>query len=237
MAMGYPVSYDSGVSRTRVKICGVMRPEDALAAARTGADAIGMVFYPQAKRCIKAERAREILEVLPAFVTPVALFVDQDVEEMKGLVGALGIRHIQLHGHETPATVAALREFTVLKAIRASRQSLGAELALWREAMESLELGHLQGFVLETPGGGPGGTGVENDWEAIASLKRIGAFDGLPPIIAAGGLNPENVAGVVRLLEPYAVDVSSGVEERFGEKSAEKIAAFISAATEPSRLS
>src|SRR5258706_7884759 len=215
--------------RTRIKICGVMRPADAVAAARAGADAIGMVFYPQAKRCISPAIAREILHSLPALVTPVALFVDQDVEEIKQLASGLGIRHIQLNGHETPAAVAALREFTVLKALRAARQTLAAEVADWREAMESLDLANLQGFVLETPGGAPGGTGVENDWDAIAAQQRAGTFQGLPPLIAAGGLRPDNVAVVVRLLHPYAVDVSSGVEESFGEKSGEKISAFIDA--------
>jgi phosphoribosylanthranilate isomerase len=223
--------YDTRMPRTRVKICGVMRPEDAVAAARAGADAIGMVFYPQAKRCIAARLAREILHALPAFVTPVALFVDQDVEEMKGLVSSLGIRHVQLHGHESPATVAALREFTVLKALRAARDTLAAELAFWREATESLDLANLQGFVLETPGGAPGGTGVENDWDAIAALQRAGTFERLPPLIAAGGLTPANVAAVVQRLRPYAVDVSSGVESSFGQKSPEKISAFINAAT------
>lgn len=216
--------------RTRVKICGVMRPDDAVAAARAGADAIGMVFYPQAKRCIAPEVAREIVHALPAFVTPVALFVDQDVEEIKGLAASLSIRHIQLHGHESPATVAALREFTVLKALRAARETLAAELAFWREATESLELANLQGFVLETPGAAPGGTGVENDWEAIAALQQARTFERLPPLIAAGGLTAENVASVVRRIRPYAVDVSSGVESSFGQKSCDKISAFISAA-------
>jgi phosphoribosylanthranilate isomerase len=181
----------------------VTRPEDALAAARAGADAIGMVFYPQAKRCISTALAREILHVLPAFVTPVALFVDQGVEEIKHIAAGLGIRHIQLHGHETPAAVAALRDFTVLKAVRAARQSLAAELADWREAMESLDIANLHGFVLETAtGGAPGGTGIENDWDAIATLQQTGTFEGLPPLIAAGGLTPDNVAAVVRLLPP-----------------------------------
>jgi phosphoribosylanthranilate isomerase len=223
--------YDTPMPRTRVKICGVMRPDDAVAAARAGADSIGMVFYPQAKRCIAASAAREILNALPAFVTPVALFVDQDVEEMTGLASSLGIRHIQLHGHESPATVAALREFTVLKALRAVRNTLAAEMAFWREATESLDLTNLRGFVLETPGGAPGGTGIENDWEAIAALQQNGTFERLPPMIAAGGLTPENVASVVKRLRPYAVDVSSGVESSFGQKSREKIGAFINAAT------
>jgi phosphoribosylanthranilate isomerase len=208
-----------------------MRPEDALVAARAGADAIGMVFYPQAKRCVSVERAREILRLLPAFVSPVALFVDQDVEEIRHVAGQLGVRHVQLHGHESPATVAALREFTVLKAVRAARDTLGPELEFWREAMESLELANLQGFVLETPGSGAGGTGIENDWRAIAELQAAGTFQNLPPLIAAGGLNPGNVASVVRLLHPYAVDVSSGVEETFGQKSPAKITDFVNAVT------
>lgn len=216
------------VHRTRIKICGVTRPEDALVAARAGADAIGMVFYPQARRCINVERAREILRALPAFVTPVGLFVDQDVEEIRRIAGALHLRHVQLHGHESEDVVAALRELTVLKAIRANRETLKVELDVWREAIASMELGHLGGFVLETPStAGPGGTGVENDWVAIADLQRAGVFDGLPPVIAAGGLRPENVAAVVRRLRPYAVDVSSGVEAAFAEKSAEKVEQFV----------
>src|SRR3954462_10051953 len=104
--------------RTRIKICGVTRPQDAVAAARAGADAIGMVFYPKARRCISIERGREILRALPAFVTPVALFVDQDVEEVRHTAVSLGVRHVQLHGDESPADVAALGEFAVLKALK-----------------------------------------------------------------------------------------------------------------------
>ena len=216
------------VHRTRIKICGITRPQDAVVAARAGADAIGMVFYPQARRCISVERAREILRTVPAFVTPVGLFVDQDVEEIREVAGKLHLRHVQLHGHESEDVVAALREFTVLKAIRANRETLKVELDVWRDAIASMELTHLGGFVLETPStAGPGGTGVENDWVAIADLQRAGVFEGLPPVIAAGGLRPENVAGVVRRLRPYAVDVSSGVEAAFGEKSAEKAEQFV----------
>jgi phosphoribosylanthranilate isomerase len=216
------------LNRPRIKICGVTRPQDAVAAARAGADAIGMVFYPQARRCISLDRAREILRTLPAFVTPVGLFVDQDVDEIRRVAGALHLRHVQLHGHESEDVVAALREFTVLKAVRAARETLKVELDLWRENIASMELSHLHGFVLETPAtGGPGGTGVENDWAAISDLQRAGVFDGLPPVIAAGGLRPENVADVVRRIQPYAVDVSSGVEAAFGEKSPERIGQFV----------
>ena len=220
------------MQRTRIKICGISRAQDALAAAEAGADAIGLICYPQAKRYAPLDRAMQILHALPAFVTPVALFVDQDVEQIKEIATALRIHHLQLHGHETPADVAALRDFTVTKSLRAARETLSAELAFWREAAESLDLKHLRGFVLETPATtAAGGTGVENDWQAIADVQRSGAFDDLPPIIAAGGLRPDNVGAVVRLLRPYAVDVSSGVEESFGEKSPEKIRAFVDAVT------
>lgn len=218
--------------RTRIKICGITRPGDALVAARAGADAIGMVLYPKARRCISIDRAREIVAALPPFVTAVGLFVDQEIEEIRRLAGELHLRTIQLHGHEPPETVAALRDFTVLKAIRAAKETLAAELDLWRETMAALDLHNLRGFVLETPSGGPGGpggTGIENDWQTIADLQRRGAFDGLPPIIAAGGLRPDNVARVVELIGPYAVDVSSGVEEKYGEKSEELVEAFVSA--------
>lgn len=221
---------NSAMARTRIKVCGVMRPEDAAVAAAAGADAIGLVFYPQARRCVTAERAREILRRVPAFVSPVGLFVDQEVEEIRALMNALHLRHVQLHGRETPDKVAALRPFTVIKALKTSRQTLRAELAVWREAVEALDLEHLRGFVLETAVTGdkvPGGTGIDNDWAFVAELRREGAFEGLPPVIAAGGLRPENVAAVVRAVRPWAVDVSSGVEEAFGEKSRAKIEAFV----------
>lgn len=104
---------------------------------------------------------------------------------------------------------------------------------MWRQAITRLGLGGLRGFVLETAGGpAPGGTGLSNDWEAVRLFKEGGVFDGLPPIIAAGGLAPGNVAGVIRMLRPYAVDVSSGVEEVRGRKSAEKMEAFMLAVRE-----
>jgi phosphoribosylanthranilate isomerase len=215
--------------KTRIKICGVTRVIDAVAAVRAGADAVGMVLYPKARRCIDVATAREIVAALPAFVTPVGLFVDQGVEEVRGTAEAVGLRCVQLHGRETAADVAALAGFAVLKAIRADRATLAGELASWRAAVAG-GLSNLKGLVLETPADAPGGTGMENDWAVILELQRAGAFDGLPPLIAAGGLRPENVGGVVERLRPYAVDVSSGVEgATFGEKSAERIRAFVAA--------
>src|SRR5690242_17336013 len=97
------------VNRTRIKICGVTRPEDALAAVEAGADAIGMVFYAPAPRFVTMDRAREILSVLPAFVSAVGLFVDASSDEVKRIAGELGLRHVQLHGSEEPSTLRELR--------------------------------------------------------------------------------------------------------------------------------
>lgn len=216
------------VQRTRVKICGVGHVEDALVAARAGADAIGMIFHGPAKRNISLERAGEIVRALPPFVTPVGLFVDERVERIREVSRSLGLRHIQLHGHEAPEMVAELREFTVLKAIRVQAETFGSELETWRGQIRKLKLSHLQGLVLETAGTA-GGSGVANDWETINRHRQRGDFIGLPHLIAAGGLSVESVARVVRELRPWAVDVSSGVEETPGRKSPQRVEAFIQA--------
>lgn len=214
--------------RTRVKICGISHTEDALAAARAGADAIGLVFHPPAPRHVSHQRAVEILSALPPFVTPVGLFVDVDPAKVRETARSLGLRHIQLHGQEPPEVVAELSDFTIVKALRVDSAAFGAVLDAWRKAIVMLRLTHLQGFVLESPGA-VGGTGKPNDWETVRRHRQRGDFVGLPHLIAAGGLNPESVAGVIRDLHPWAVDVSSGVESTPGRKSQEMIEAFIRA--------
>src|SRR5437762_324679 len=138
------------MARTRIKICGVTRVEDAVAAARAGADAIGLIFHAPAPRFVPVERVREILAAIPPFVTPVGVFVNADPREIL-------------------------------------------------------------------------------DFAAIREHQDAGEFDDLPPLIAAGGLTPQNVADVVRQLGPWAVDVSSGVESKLGMKSREKIEDFVAA--------
>ena len=215
---------------TRIKICGIRRPEDALAAARAGADAIGIVFHPPAPRSITLDEARAIIAILPAFVTPVALFVDAEPELLRRIVTALNLRHVQLNGHETPGYVAGLPHLTVIKAVRADPVTFGATLDQWRRAVAGGGLSHLKGLVLETPGTAEaGGTGVPNDWRTVREHQSRGNFEGLPPIIAAGGLTPQTVGDVVRDVRPWAVDVSSGVEESRGIKSAARIVQFVTA--------
>lgn len=211
-----------------MKICGVGRVDDALAAARAGADAVGMVFCPEAKRNVPPQRAREILAALPPFVTAVGVFVDLPMARVMDAARAMQLRHIQLNGSETPEQVAQLCEFTVLKAIRVDPNTFAAELETWREAMARLPLSHLQGFVLETAGA-VGGSGIANNWDLIAHHRQRGDFVGLPQLIAAGGLTAETVGNVVKRIRPWAVDVSSGVEDTPGEKSAEKIETFVRA--------
>src|SRR2546421_2724798 len=210
--------------RTRTKICGVMHVEDALAAARAGADAIGLVFYEKARRCITPDRAREILRELPPFVTPVALFCDEPPQRILDVAAELNVRHVQLQGAESSHEIAYLSGCRVIKAIHVKRETISGELKHWRAMIAKLGLTHLAAFVLETAGTGvPGGSGVANDWPLVKELQSRGEFGGLPPVIAAGGLTPETVAQVVRDIQPWAVDVSSGVESEFGKKSPEKI--------------
>jgi phosphoribosylanthranilate isomerase len=174
--------------------------------------------------------AEKILSILPPFVTPVGLFVNAPTRQILETAGALRLRHLQLRGNEAPEQVAELRGFSVIKAIRVSNETLSSELSRWRQAIASLRLTNLHGILLETAGTQePGGTGVPNDFALIQKAKDAGAFDGLPPLIAAGGLTPESVAEIVAALRPFAVDVSTGVEFEKGKKSPEKLRAFAEA--------
>ena len=208
--------------RTRIKICGITRIEDALAAARHGADAVGLVMHRETKRHVPMALARQIVNALPPFVTPVALFVDAQTNEIIQTARELGVRHVQLHGHELPDEIGPLAPLRVIKAVRVTRLGFKDELARWRAVAANLAA-----IVLETPTSkGVGGTGVANDWDFIESAMTAGDFRDAPHAIAAGGLRPETVGDVVRRIRPWAVDVSSGVETSLALKSDAKIEAF-----------
>jgi phosphoribosylanthranilate isomerase len=208
--------------RTRIKICGVTRPEDAAAAARCGADFVGLVLHADSPRAIDIDRAKEILTAPPAGVTGVGVFVDASADRILRCCDALGIEIAQLHGREPIELVRELAKLTVWKALR-----IDGEPAVWRGSA-------LNAILLETASSrGPGGTGEQNDWARIRGRQLAGEFDGFSRVIAAGGLTPANVGDVVRLIHPWAVDVSSGVESgETGVKSEEKIAAFVRAVRE-----
>jgi phosphoribosylanthranilate isomerase len=206
--------------RTRIKICGITRPEDALAAARAGADAIGLVFWPHSPRAVSCAQAREIVAALPAFVGVVGLFVDAAEAEVRRTLDAVPVDLLQFHGAETPAFCRAFgRRYLKAVAVRP-----GTDL------LESLSpFDDAAGFLLDAPpqDGVPGGTGLTFDWSLWPQrLPR--------PLVLSGGLHAGNVGDAVRRLRPWAVDVSTGVEAKDaagtpikGIKDAARIAAFI----------
>ena len=199
---------------TRIKICGITRIQDALAAAEAGADAIGLVFYPPSPRAVSVETAQEIVANLPPFVTAVGLFVNETAAEIDRIYKRVGLDLLQLHGDETPQFCAGLG-VPFLKALRVKPSDNVAELmSPWRDARSVL----LDAFK----DGVPGGTGEVFDWSQVPSSQAV-------RIVLAGGLTPGNVYDAVHASRPAAVDVSSGVEAAPGRKSPEKIAAFVSA--------
>jgi phosphoribosylanthranilate isomerase len=203
------------VGQVRVKICGVTRLEDALLAARLGADALGFNFWPQSSRYLAPEAARAIVDRLPPFVTPVGVFVDQPPEEVRAVAADSGVRMLQLHGDETPAQVAGL-PLPVLKAIRVSGPVPLDLLASYEVAA----------FLLDAPSRGFGGSGRTFDWELAGDAAERYR------VVLAGGLDPENVVAAIRAVRPYAVDVASGVESAPGVKDPARLARFIARAKE-----
>lgn len=196
----------------RIKICGITRIEDALAAARLGADAIGLVFYPGSPRAVTPAQARAIIEALPPFVVPVGLFVNAGAEAVRDTLAVAPVQLLQFHGEETPGFCAAFgRPF-----LRAVRVRPGTDLLQYAREFHAAK-----GLLLDAwVEGVHGGTGATFDWSLIPR-------DLPAPVILSGGLNPDNVEQAVRRVRPWAVDVSSGVESAKGIKDAAKIEAFI----------
>ncbi len=197
---------------TRTKICGITRAQDVKAAARSGADALGMVFCGRSPRHISAHHAARLLESVPPFVTLVGLFVNPGENEVREVLSQVALDLLQFHGEETPEFCAQFgRPF--LKAIRVRP---GVDLIQC-----AARYAGAQGLLLDAHVNGThGGTGVAFDWGLIPHDLPL-------PIVLSGGLHAGNVAEAIRQVRPYAVDVSSGVEADRGIKDADKIAAFI----------
>lgn len=198
--------------RTRVKICGFTRAEDAREAALLGADAIGLVFYPPSPRHVNIDQALEITGALPAFTTTVALFVDEEEARIREILENVPIDCLQFHGDEPPEDCRKYRK-RYIKAIRVRPGTDIAELA--RQYHDAA------GLLLDAwHPDAKGGTGSLFDWNMIPEQCGL-------PIILAGGLNAENACAAVRTVKPYALDVSSGVEAAKGVKDAARMAAFL----------
>lgn len=193
----------------RVKICGITSPEDAMAAVMLGADALGFVFAESPRRIVP-DRAREIIRLLPPFVQTVGVFVNESVNFMKGIKRFCGLDYLQLHGEEGPETVSMVGG-RVIKAIRAVENC--HELARNYPTATLL-------FDTHDPHV-KGGTGRCFDWSVVSTIARE------RPVILAGGLTHENVEEAIRIVSPYAVDVSSGVERAPGRKDHGKMELFI----------
>ena len=189
------------MARTRIKICGITRLSDGLAAAREGADAIGFVFWPGTPRRIDGKAAQAIAAALPPYVTTVGLFVDPEPDEVRAILGDVPLDLLQFHGNEPPELCRAFAR-PYVKAVpvgdRAAKDGLLEYATRYHDAAAWL-------FDAPPSGGLPGGTGRTFDWAALpADLDR--------PVVLSGGLNAGNVGAAVRRVRPWAVDVSSGVE-------------------------
>lgn len=223
-------SYDcADMNRVRVKICGVTRIDDALSAAEYGADAIGLVRYAKSPRCVADAVSMEIVEALPPFVTPVLLFFNEAPALIVPAARGLAVSTVQLQGEEPPTDVIDVAPLRVVKAVRVDEAHVRMQLTQWQRIRPT----NLAGIVLETAGQ-LGGSGVSNDWDLIRKLRDENYFTGVP-IVLAGGLTVSNVGEIVRELQPYCVDVSSGVEDGVkGVKSRTKMSEFIQAVREAS---
>jgi len=195
------------ISKTRVKICSITNLDDALMAARYGADALGFIFC-ESKRQIMPDMAKNIIRQLPPFITCVGVFMNQPFETVRDIASQTGVNAIQLHGDETPGLCNQLNR-KIIKRIKVTGTDTRESLLDKMEPFSNVT-------CLLDPGAGDGKV---FNWAIASDLGQ--------PVIIAGGLKPENVRSAVEQVHPYAVDVSSGVEMKIGKKDPEKIKRFI----------
>lgn len=199
---------------TRVKICGITNQDDALCAAETGAHALGFVFYSKSPRNIKLRIAAKICQALPPFISKVGVFVNESEATIQKIVRECGLSAIQLHGDESPAFCQKF-DLPVIKAFQIRSIKDMAQLSKYQVN------GHLLDTYSEKM---RGGTGAVFDWNLAVKAKRFGRR-----IILSGGLTPQNVVQAIRKVQPFAMDVSSGVEKSPGKKDPAKIKSFLRA--------
>ena len=200
--------------RTRVKICGITRPQDAMSAVKHGADAIGLVFYAPSPRCVSVETAKSIVQALPPFVTVVGLFVNAEESDVRQVLAQVHLDVLQFHGDEA---VSYCEQFNTpyYKAIRVKKDTNLLQCAQQYSSAQALLLDAFSEQAY-------GGTGLVFDWGLIPT--NLGK-----PVVLAGGLDAKNVSDAIQQIRPYAVDVSGGVETTKGIKDDGKIAAFMQA--------
>jgi phosphoribosylanthranilate isomerase len=202
----------SRITRTRIKICGITREQDVQAVARSGADALGFVFYEKSPRHVTVQQAVAMAKIIPPFVTLAGLFVNPAENEVRNVLKQVPLDVLQFHGEEPPEFCAQFGR-PYLKAIRVKA---GVDLVQCAARYSSAQGLLLDAFIE----GIQGGTGESFDWALIPHDLPL-------PVILSGGLHAGNVAAAIEQVRPFAVDVSSGVESAKGIKNAAKVAEFI----------
>jgi phosphoribosylanthranilate isomerase len=201
-----------------VKICGVTTPEDARLAVASGADAIGVNLWPDSKRFVDDTAARAVLDVVPAHVLKIGVFVNEPARVVAARVAALGLDRAQLHGDEQAHAFESMDRARLVRAARVRDEMTFTAEALWKPSL----------WLYDAFAEGYGGSGLQAPWSLIARLARR-------PFLLAGGLTPDNVAAAIAAVRPDGVDVASGVERSPGLKDATRLTRFIEAARAAAR--
>ncbi|MCY2993248.1 MAG: phosphoribosylanthranilate isomerase [Planctomycetota bacterium] len=207
----------------RIKICGITSVADAILAAESGADAVGLNFFPRSPRCVSPELARSIARALPPSVRKVGVFVNSPAEDVLRTAESVGLDLLQVHGDETPEDLCRLGSWPLLRAFRLDSSGLGPVLGYLDHGRE---LGRLPEAILVDAfrPGAYGGTGTVADWKLVRDLgSRLAEL----PVVLAGGLTPANVAAAIAAAAPAAVDTASGVESSPGHKEAVLVRQFV----------
>ena len=202
----------------KVKICGVTNLEDAMLVTNIGADFVGFNFYPESPRKISEKLCKEIVQKLPPFIVPAGVFVDEEIEALKKTAKKCSLKMIQLHGSESPEyckQVAAETGIPVMKAFRIENEGTIEAIKPYLEAVNYLLL---DAYVP----GEPGGTGEVFNWDLAVKVKELNK-----PFFLAGGLTPENVSEAIAKVQPFGVDVASGVERLPRRKDYDKVNKFV----------
>jgi phosphoribosylanthranilate isomerase len=221
------------MQRVRVKIEGLREAKTALRIAQMGADAIGMVFA-DSPRWVSPEQARAITDILPPWVATVGVFVNDDAATINRVIQRTRIDYVQLHGEEPPEIVASI-DRPCIKAFRIRDENWLAEIRDWLgrcDARSNLAAVLLDAFSAKAHGG----TGKQFNWEMVADARAAGAMGELGPIILAGGLDAHCVGRAIDVVQPWAVDVASGVESAPGVKDLKKVESFLRASEEGDEL-
>jgi len=197
----------------KIKICGITNTEDALWAVNLKVDALGFIFADSPRR-VNPEIVQEIVELLPPFISSVGVFVNEDREKVKEIAERCCLTTLQFHGEESPSYCEEFKQ-KVVKAFRVKDKSVLKKAAQYQNKVDAYLLDTYSPFAY-------GGTGKTFDWSIVKEIKKFGL-----PIILSGGLSPENIKEAIRKVEPYGIDVSSGVEERPGKKNLEKLINFV----------